>query len=75
VQGLQRQDLEDQQVECALDEVWRFAHLGFLDEDTETALGKQGEEKRKDEREERKDEGGSRKAEYGRDEGGRKTDG
>jgi hypothetical protein len=50
VQRLKRQHLQKQQVEGALDEVARFAHLGFLGESTakpakgsRLSLGKQGE--------------------------------
>jgi hypothetical protein len=32
VQGLQPQDFQKEQIEGALDEVVRFAHLGFLGE-------------------------------------------
>src|SRR6202040_4001614 len=42
MQGLQRQDLQEEQIESALDEVVRFAHIGFRGESTASPLGKQG---------------------------------
>jgi hypothetical protein len=32
VQGLERQDFQEKQIEGALDEIVRFTHIGFLDE-------------------------------------------
>src|SRR6185436_18027793 len=44
VERLEREDLEDQEVEGALDEIGWFAHkLGYREESTPTTLGNQGE--------------------------------
>ena len=50
IQRLERDDFEQQEIEGALDEVGRFAHIGFLGESTGSrsksslfSLGKQGE--------------------------------
>src|ERR1700730_456432 len=46
VQGLEREDLQEEEIEGALNQVVGFAHIGFLGENTKASLGKQGESSR-----------------------------